>query len=167
MRCLPTYGPLEAWRDSCGTVLLLWTPDNRIGNSSLEVYRRSRNGDSTRVAALDPNRSAFWTSASAESGETWAVRARNPYGAAPLSGWAGANDAGVDTFACQGVCLADSTVVLPGFARLDAATTCDQAALRNDSLAVTIVYLITERGVLERIEPDSGSATETVVIWCP
>jgi hypothetical protein len=151
---------LKAFHDSSGHLLLLWAPDNRIGNSAMEIWKKSA-PDSLRFASLEPNRSAFRTSY--EAGARYALKMINEFGASGVGAWASPSDAAVPVFPCLGTCLEETgwDSIPAHFRPLE--LTCDRLVYFSDSTGNAFVREITEKGVRE-IHRDSLGWFDTLWI---
>lgn len=160
--------PLEAFRDSAGRVLLLWTSDHRIGNTAQEIWFRPFGADSVLLATLTPDRSAHRIAADPGPG-SFALRFLNEFGKSDLAGWKAPRPYPVAVFPCFDRCLADSAAapVAPGFTLLESG--CDLLLYAHDSTGAQLVRRITPSGVMEYREsvPGRGFSDSLDLHWCP
>jgi hypothetical protein len=157
-------GPLEVFRDSTNNVLLLWVPDNRIGNTATHIWKRWRKGkdfDSTQLASIEPNRSTYRTSLESGQSPEYGLRFANEFGKSDISNWSSPVFASVRLFPCMNTCLENQAWdSLPAhFVPME--LTCDMVMYKSDSIGEWWIRRITEGGIKE-IRVDSTGAMDTL-----
>jgi len=159
---------LSVSRDSSGRILLTWSPENRIGNMALEIWKRSGlYGVPALVSVIEPNRSAFWMADGGEAGTGYALKMVNEFGKSGFGPWKTPEDAGIALFSCFGVCLLNRAQdsLPPGYSPRE--LTCDRLFYAHDSTGLFLVREVSPRGARELRERSPGRFDTTQLSWCP
>jgi hypothetical protein len=166
---------LSVWKDSAGRLMLKWTPDNRIGNTGIEVWKKttmSRAGDSTLLAKLPSTSSLYWPDFMAIGIELFALKVVNPYGESEPGEWVAPRSAGVETFLCMGECisnhvdsLVDSLQALD-FQKISRISDCNLIELENESNGMRLIFKYHPQGV-EQVSIDSLGQAKSDTIFQP
>jgi len=167
----PVPSEPQVWKDSVGTVMVLWSPDNRVGNTGQKLWKRqntTRQMPKTLAAELAPDVGIFWSTLSQEYGNEFSLNAYNKYGDSEKTAWKSIVNARIKAFVCKDVCLTSLTWSdLPkDFTRRENRSSCSRVEYYNSETESALVREFSPSGIVQTSITADSTSIDSTFDWC-